>query len=409
MGRHVIGIGNVVDGHRLRAVLLANPVGVGQVDADGRRGVAVAAEHRHGDDLGRDALHLLLAVLGSNGRVVLEPLCVLRDDRRAVAGRRVDEVDNRLPRSLAAQRVTVILDEAVDEVDVRHRVAHPADVEAVELTQVARAVVGYQRGDVRLLGFVGHRLGLFEPVDNPLDGRRVHAAHLPDPLAHLAVLLDQLRVESVGNGLRVVGVGHGGVELLDLGLGYPLVVVVRRGGHQVRARRLVQTRGVERRVENRLADLAAQGVQLAEALLGDGLDDVEQVALRKFGDELVVRVVVVDAVGEPDLLEVLLQSLPFGRRTVALEVLIDGLQRAAHGQVVLEVLVVEDVTAALGRLREVVNQLLLLERQLLEAGNLVTNHLDVVETVDHPGGLALRMFSARSQHSAKQCHGNGNR
>ena len=59
--RAVVGVGDVVDRHRFRAVLLADPVGVRKVDSDRRGGVAVAAEHRHGDDLRRDAFHLRLA------------------------------------------------------------------------------------------------------------------------------------------------------------------------------------------------------------------------------------------------------------------------------------------------------------------------------------------------------------
>jgi len=90
------------------------------------------------------------------------------------------------------------------------------------------------------------------------------------------------------------------------------------------------------------------GVQRPELLLGDGLDSVEQIPFGEFGRELVVRIVMVDAVGEPHFLEVLLERLPLGCRAVAAVVFVDDLQRPAHRQVRRTVLVVEDVAAALG-------------------------------------------------------------
>ena len=183
-----------------------------------------------------------------------------------------------------------------------------------------------------------------------------------------------------------------------------MVVVARRGEQQIVARLLVELRRIERRIENRPADLAAQGVQGAELLLGDGLDGVEQVAFGEFGHELVVRIVVVDAVGEPYLFEVLLQRLPLGRRAVALIVLVNRLQRAAHRKVHRAILVEQDVTAAFGSLGKVIDQLLLFERQLFETGNFVTDDLDVVETVDDPRRLAFRAV-ARGQCGNNKCHG----
>ena len=179
VGGHVVGIGDVVDRDRLRTVFLADPVGIGKVDADGRGGIAVAAQHRHRDDLGRNALHLLLAVGGSNGRMVFEPLRVIRNHLRTVAGLLVHEIHDALPRSLAAERIAVILDKAVHEVDVRHGVLHPADIIAVELAQVAGLVIFDQRCDIAFLRFGGYGLRFFEPVDDLLDGGRIHAADLP--------------------------------------------------------------------------------------------------------------------------------------------------------------------------------------------------------------------------------------
>ena len=199
-------------------------------------------------------------------------------------------------------------------------------------------------------------------------------------------------------------VDHVGVEFLDLGLRHALVVVVRRGGDQVFARRLVQARFIERRIEDSLADLAAQRVQVAELLLGDRLYHVEQVTFGELGDELVVRIVVMNAVGEPHLFQVFLQGLPFGRRAVAPVVLVNRFERTAHGEVVFEILVEKDVPAALGSLGQVIDQFLLRKRKLLETGDFVTDDLDVVETVDDPRGFALRCPAARSQCNSGNSH-----
>ena len=168
----------------------------------------------------------------------------------------------------------------------------PADVVAVELFQIARLVVADERRDVGLLRLFGHGLRLFEPVDDPLDGRRIHAAQLPDTLADASrVILRQLRVQAVGDrlGIARIGGGHVGVERLGLGLAHVVVVVARRGEQQVVAGLLVELRRIERRIEDRPGSLAAQGVQGAELLLGDGLDRVEQVAFGEFGHERQVR------------------------------------------------------------------------------------------------------------------------
>ena len=408
VGGHIIGIGDVVDGDRLRTVLLANPVGIGKVDADGRRGITVAAQHRHGDDLGRNALHDRLAVGFVHGRMVLEPLGVVGNDLRAVAGLLVHEVDVAFPRRLAPQRIAVILDEAVDEVDVRHGVLHPADVVTVELFQIARLIIADERRDVALLRLLGHGLRLLEPIDDLLDGRRIHAAHLPDPLVDAVrlLLLHQLRIESVGDrlGIARIGIGHVGVELLGLGLAHVAVIVARRGPQQVVAGLLVQPRLVHFGIEDRDAYRPDHVVQLTETLHGNRLANVEEILLGEFGHELVVRIVVVDAVGEPHLFQVLLQRLPFGRRAVAGIILIDCFQRAAHGKVDGAVLVEEDVAAALGGLGQVIDELLLLKRQLVEAGDFVTDDLDVVEAVDDPRRLALRRLAARSKRNSGKRH-----
>ncbi len=50
--RFSVGRGKIADGYAFRAMFTAHPVGIGQIDADGGRGVKVAAEYGRGDDFG---------------------------------------------------------------------------------------------------------------------------------------------------------------------------------------------------------------------------------------------------------------------------------------------------------------------------------------------------------------------
>ena len=52
MSRLVVSIGDIADGDTLAAVLCPDPVGIGQVDADSRRGIFLATEHGGTDDIG---------------------------------------------------------------------------------------------------------------------------------------------------------------------------------------------------------------------------------------------------------------------------------------------------------------------------------------------------------------------
>ena len=95
---------------------------------------------------------------------------------------------------------------------------------------------------------------------------------------------------------------------------------------------------------------------------------------------------VVYAVGEPHLLQVLFHRLEVGVVAVAVVFGVYVLQGVAHGEVVLEILVEQYVATAFGRLGQVVYQLLLLQRQVLEFGN-------IVETIHYPRhAVGCRLF-----------------
>ena len=67
-------MGEVSNSHRLAAVLGTHPVAIGQIDADGGRRIEVTTENSGLDNLGRNALDLVLLELGCYGRIALEPL-----------------------------------------------------------------------------------------------------------------------------------------------------------------------------------------------------------------------------------------------------------------------------------------------------------------------------------------------
>ncbi len=175
--------------------------------------------------------------------------------------------------------------------------------------------------------------------------------------------------------------GHAGIELLDLLLVDTLVIVVGRGKYDVGACRLVQTRGVHVGVVEYRAEEIDRNIEIVRVDVA--VDLPAQPLLGELGAELVVGVVVVYAVGEPHLFEILLQCLEVGRIAVV-GVVVYSLQRVSYDQIVFEILVEKDVASALGGLRQIVYKLLLSERQTLESGNLVADDLDVVEAVDDP-------------------------
>ena len=97
--------------------------------------------------------------------------------------------------------------------------------------------------------------------------------------------------------------------------------------------------------------------------------------------ELLAAVVVVDAVGEPEALQVDLEGAEGVGLAVYGEVGIDRLERLADQEIVLAVLVEGDVAAVKGSLGETVDETLLLERQLLETVKTVSEHLHIGKTL----------------------------
>ena len=417
-GRLRVGVGDIAQGHGLGAVDLPDPGGVGQVDADRCRGIGGPAKLGGIDDLGRYPLDLLAPKAGVDRRVVLEPLRGRGDGLSPLGGFEVLEVDQGLPGGLAAHRVVVDLDEAVDEVDEGLGVGNPQDVVFVKLLQVTRLIIFDELlDDLSLLLVLGHSGCLLEPIDDLLDGRAVKAADPGDLLDDLAVLLDQAGVQAIGNRLRIALLGHGIVEALHLGLADALVEVHGRVLDQVLGRIQADLLGVHRGVEEdglQKGQQAVQGLPLSQrerdplGPLGQGREVFEG----ELGDEFVVSVVVVDAVGKPDPLYVGQELGPLRIVAVALVALDDGVQGLTDDDVVLVVLGEDDVPPGERGLAQVVNQLLLGRGQGLESLDLVAKDLNVGELVDLPlegfglgFGLRLGFFAGSNQDGEAEYRG----
>ena len=91
--------------------------------------------------------------------------------------------------------------------------------------------------------------------------------------------------------------------------------------------------------------------------------------------ELLAAIVVVDAIGEPHLLQVCLQCLELMMMPVCSLIGIDSLQHLSDAQVMAAKLVEGYVTAIQRGLREVIDVLLLTQRQLLKSVQTVSEQL----------------------------------
>ena len=85
--------------------------------------------------------------------------------------------------------------------------------------------------------------------------------------------------------------------------------------------------------------------------------------LRKLRQELILAVMMMDTIGEPDALEILLKNIKLCRTLLVRIVEIQCLARTTDTQVVTSVLVKQDITSPQRRLTQTINELLLLQTQ----------------------------------------------
>ena len=144
---------------------------------------------------------------------VLEPLRVVGDLADVLGLLAVDEVDERLPRSLVAARVHVDLDEPVDRVDRRVLVLHPGDV----VRDAVGGLAGLVPLDQRLERRRHRRRGVREsPLRDAARSRLISASYRP-PISYtsstsLPSPLHQPRVERIAL-LEALDVLHRDVDV----------------------------------------------------------------------------------------------------------------------------------------------------------------------------------------------------
>ena len=176
----VVCVGKMSDRDALRANLFANPVRVGQVDADCRRRIQIAAQDGRRNNLCRNTFYLFFLETRIYGRMILKPLCVFTEFLRALCSCDVLKVDNSLPRCLQAERVSVRLRETIDKVDQILGSVNPKRRVFVESAEVARAIKLDELIDYGLLRrcvAIGARL--LEIVDDFRDRTAVKSVFAP--------------------------------------------------------------------------------------------------------------------------------------------------------------------------------------------------------------------------------------
>ena len=337
--------------------------------------------------------------------MVFEPLGVAADDLGAARSLAVAVVHDAFPGCLAAERIVIVLDETVHEVHVALRIAYPGDIVLVPHPEVAGAVIFHQFVDVFLLGLVlGERTGCLEMADDDLDGRSVEAVGLPRLLDDLSAFLDDLAVESVADGVRIGRVFHLRIEVVDLLRRYAVIEIDGGGFYQVFLRSLILQRGIEFGIVDHL-----QQEIPADGIFAHGVHQRGEIILRACRQDLVVGVVMVDAVAEEHALGIDQEVVPLGRGAVNGLILEDGLEDVADFQVVLEILVPGDVAAGFGRFAEVIDIFFLLQGKVFPARHLVAEHLDVGEFVDgilETGIACLRSAGCQGEaQSGEKDHG----
>ena len=177
--------------------------------------------------------------------------------------------------------------------------------------------------------------------------------------------------------------------MLGFGLGEPFVVVAGGGEQQVNTGGLVHFLRHDGGVEHDGQELLEESGEVVG--LSSAVDELEvglryaagsrgEPLLGELRQELILGIVVMDTVGEPYALEVLLHEQVLRVLLVGV-VEVDTLEGAADGEVVTAVLVVEDVASLQGSLSEIIDKGLLLKGKRVEVRYLVPKHFEVIEFV----------------------------
>ena len=406
LSRLVVGISQVADGNALRTVLLTDPVGIRQIDADSRSRIFLTAKHRRTDYIGGNTLHLRFAETGIHRRMILKPLSILTDGLGSLGSLQVLVFHDTLPGTFQSQWVAIYFDESVDEIHHAFVLLHPGDAISVEILKITGAIELHEQVDDMLLSLIfSEFLRLEQPGNDFLDRLTIESILLPHQLNHLVVALGELGIESVRWRCRIRGILQSGIESLHFRLSHILIEVAGRSLYQVFAIGLVHSLRHHLRIEDDRYELSEE-IFLAlsslegQLILRDFLHQLIEEFLRESRLEFLAAIMMMDAAGKPYALQIYFESLEFfgianGRSfylssriacclcvfdslsDYTLVMAIDCLQGFANAQVVLSLLVERDITSHQGSLCQAVNIQFLIERQSIESLQLVTQHLDV--------------------------------
>ena len=202
------------------------------------------------------------------------------------------------------------------------------------------------------------------------NGLSVQPADLPHLLCELAIgRLTQPAIQAVGRCGGVVRCTHRGIECLGLLLRHAaLIIVIGRRQQEVAAATLHGALWHHLRIEDDGRDLLEPSVHRLSLTHGHMLRVEAANALREVicgesgGLELVLAVMMMNTVSEPYALEVCLQGFELCIAPIAPIFPVDSLQRSPNSQIVAAVLIEDYITPHQGGFREVIEQLLLLQR-----------------------------------------------
>ena len=305
--------------------------------------------------------------------MVFEPLGAVHQGGHPGACVEVLDLHDRLVTARVPQRVVVHLHKSIDVVDVALGVLHPIDVVQAPLFEVTRLVICHEVAKRSSLLVVLRILdGLVQPFDDFCDALAVEAIELVNILNHIAFrVLFKAAVQAVFNGAAVVLVRNGFEVRFGLFRGHVRRIEVHRGTfHEALGAVLFHLFGLHRWIED-------DGPQFRVQAVASLCEQMVHVSLAEAGLVLGVGVVVVDAVGKPNALQVHLKCLPSHRVAVAFVGGVNVFEQPTDAEVVTVVLVVHDVATAEARHVEAVDQRLLLGAELLPARDLVTDNFQI--------------------------------
>ena len=238
-----------------------------------------------------------------------------------------------------------------------------------------------------------------------VDGFTIESSGLPGKLDYAAAgILDDLGVETVGDGLGIGGIGDGSVIALDFVTCDAIVEVDGRCGNDVAI-------WISRLARRHKAAVVDDRHHLpAQVTVADGLHQAHEIFFRTSGEELVLGVVMMDAVREEHALCVNGEILELVAVTVPVVVLEDVLQNLADPQVVPPVLIPVYVAAPFGRLGEVINIFFLLKAEVLPSFDPVPHDAEVRKLVDKVlepsvgGGIMPARRERENRACSCECH-----